>query len=205
MTPMPDRGRRSARSRTARRGVSPVARALHDSARYVRMLLPVLTLGGCVIPPSLSVDNADAGVDSPPSIVSARIDSVEITEPGPVTNGLGQSALLGLTLLDTDLSDTLYVRVFVGYNDSVLGEGATPTPPRATCATGTTKTAQRSATCDLTGLCETQDVGQTRGMTIVVFDRQPQDTGTPLYQAMPDGSGGQSTSRFYYLKCQPRT
>jgi hypothetical protein len=46
-----------------------------------------------------------------------------------------------------------------------------------------------------------QDIGQTRGLSFVVFDREPQDTGTPQYQAMsPDG---QSTSRFFYLKCQP--
>ena len=205
MTPMPDRGRPPPRSRKAERAVSPVARALHDLSRYVRMLLPVLTLAGCVIPPSLSVDNADAGVNSPPAIVSARADLVDMTEPGPVTFSLGQSSQLLLTLLDTDLGDTLYVRVFVGYNDSVLGEGANPTPPRSTCSTGNTKTAQRSASCDLTGLCQTQDVGQTRGMTIVVFDRQPMDTGTPLYMAMPLDSGGQSTSRFFYLKCQPRS
>ncbi len=201
MTQMPDRGRATAGSCVTERGVTPVARPLHGS-RAVRMM-PLLLLGGCVIPPSLSVDNADAGVNSPPSIVSARVDSVEITEPGPVTNGLGQSALLGLTLLDTDLNDTLYVRVFVGYKDAILGETTTATPPRSTCVAAAAKTAQRTATCDLTGLCESQDVGVTRSMTIVVFDRQPMDTGDPQYQAMPAGSGGQSTSRFFYLKCQP--
>jgi len=40
-------------------------------------------------------------------------------------------------------------------------------------------------------------------MTIVVFDRPPDETGAgkPPFQEMPDG--GLSTSRFYFLKCQP--
>ena len=203
MTPLPDRGRENSRSRVRKCGVTSVARPLHGS-RALRMLPLLLLVGGCVIPPSLSVDNSDAGVNSPPSIVSARADGVDLgIEPQIQTFSLGQQAQLSLTLLDTDINDTLYVRVFVGYNDPILGEGANPTPPRSTCIAAAAKTAQRNASCDLTGLCETQDVGQTRSMRIVVFDRQPMDSGTPMYQAMPDGSGGQATSRFYYLKCQP--
>jgi hypothetical protein len=178
-----------------------VARALHDYGA-VRVLLPMLTLAGCVIPPSLSVDNGDAGVNSPPAILSVRSDQQELTEPGPATFGLGQQSILNLTLLDTDVTDTLYVRVFVGYKDQVFGQNDA-TAPRSTCIAAAAKTAQRSATCDLTGVCLMEDVGQTRSLTIVVFDREVQDTGTPLYQAMAPGSGGLSTSRFYYLKCQP--
>jgi hypothetical protein len=95
--------------------------------------------------------------------------------------------------------------VFVGYDDPVLGTGPDPTPPRSTCIAAAAKTAQRSATCSLAGLCQTPDVGQTRGMTIVVFDRPVVDTGTPLYQAFDPANPGLSTSRFYYLKCQPRS
>jgi len=40
-------------------------------------------------------------------------------------------------------------------------------------------------------------------MTIVVFDRDPNDSGAgdPPFQTMEPG--GLSTSRFYFLKCQP--
>ncbi len=200
MTQMSVRGRSNPRNCPSPR----VARTLHALHAVVRALV-LLPLAGCLFPPSLSVDTSDAGVDSPPAIVSVRSDLQELPEPGPVTFELGTSSQLNLTLVDTDVSDTLYVRVFVGYNDPILGMGPDPTPPRSTCVAAAAKTAQRSATCDLTGLCQTPDVGQNRGMTIVVFDRPVVDTATPLYQGVDPANPGMSTSRFYYLKCQPRS
>lgn len=171
---------------------SALARALHLVPSPV-LLLP-LFLVACVIPPSLSVDTQDAGIDSPPAIVSVRSDQTELPEPGPVLFAIGSTAgSLNLTLVDTDIGDTLYVRIFVDYNTP------DPTPPRSTCSTASS-TALRTATCPLNGLCETADLGQTRNLTIVVFDRQVLDSGAPLYQSIPPG--GMSTSRFYFLKCQ---
>jgi hypothetical protein len=183
-----------------------VARTLHDAlAVVVRVLTgPVLPLaalaGGCVLPPSLSVGTDDAGVDSPPAIISVRSDQQELPQPGPLLFNQG-GGTLDLTLLDTDVGDTLYVSIFVDYDDPVLGEGPDPTPPRSQCVGAASNTPIRTAECDLTGLCESDDVGVTRSMEIVVFDRQPLNTGTPLYQAIP--AGGESTNRFYYLQCQP--
>ncbi len=215
MTQMPYRrlesNARSARKSASRRGRPVMARTLQElrSSVYAVSALGLVALVGCVIPPSLKVDTQDAGVNSPPAIVAVSSDLQTLPEPGPLLFEQGTSSQLNLTLLDTDIGETLYVRIFVDYNDPVLGPGADPTPPRSTCVAASASTAQRTATCDLTGLCETQDVGQTRSMTVVVFDREPLDTGTPLYQAMkPDASGavtGLSTSRFYYLKCQPRS
>jgi hypothetical protein len=198
MTEMPDHRRdERANSSTTR-----VARALHDSW-LVRVILASLPLAGCVIPPSLSVANGDATQNSPPMILSVHSDLQELPQPGPVLFDQGTTSSLVLTLIDTDVEDTLYVRVFVGYDDPVLGAlqgAADPTPPRSTCPPAAAKTAQRTVTCPLTGLCETQDIGQTRSMTIVVFDRPVSDTGTPLYQHIDPP--GLSTNRFYYLKCQ---
>jgi hypothetical protein len=179
-----------------------VARALH-AYPIVRAILASLPLAGCVIPPSYDTAKADAQVNSPPMIFSVRSDLQELPEPGPVLFEQGVSSQLNLTLIDTDIDDTLYVRVFVGYNDPVLGFGADPTPARSTCIAASAKTAQRTATCPLDGLCETQDVGQTRSMTVVVFDRAVDDTMTPLYQHID--APGLSTSRFFYLKCQPHS
>ena len=40
-------------------------------------------------------------------------------------------------------------------------------------------------------------------MTVVAFDRPPLEDGSdPPFQAVQ--AGGLSTSRFYFLKCQPR-
>lgn len=196
MTEMPDR-RRDPPCRLAQ---LRVARALHDVTPIVPFCLLSLVAVSCVIPPPLSNQQQDAGVNSPPAITKVFADTTELVEPqqpgtGPYTFARGTGSL-SIHLRDTDLTDTLYVRIFVEYNHPDA------TPPRSTCQAGSSKAADRTAICDISGVCETADVGVTRVMTIVVFDRMPQDTGLPLYQAMPDGADGQSTDRFYNVNCQ---
>jgi hypothetical protein len=158
------------------------------------MLLSLVV--GCVIPPSLEVEVNDAGVNSPPAILSVTSDQQALPEPGPVVFDKGPSAgSLSVSLIDTDTLDTLYVRIFVDYN---LPDRL---PARSTCTATPNMMPMRTATCDLSALCATADVGVQRSMTIVVFDRQPLESGEPPFQAMPEG--GRSTSRFYFLKCQP--
>lgn len=177
---------------------SHLARALHGEG--VRLLAcasvaAILMFAGCVIPPSLSVDTADAGANSPPAIVSVRADGVELPEYSIVTFERGVSSQLNLTLYDTDLTDTLYAKVFVEYRST------DPTPARASCQTAGA-TVQRSCSPELAGLCQAADVGVQRLMQVLVFDRQVLDVGEPLYQAM--APGGLSTSRTYFLRCQER-
>lgn len=174
---------------------SALARPLHHAVSMLPLLLAV-TMVGCIIPPSLSVDVQDAGVDSPPAITSVRSDNQELPEPGPVLFSVGGMSTLDLTLLDTDLTDTLFVRVFVDYTVTV------PTAPRSTC-TGTSadNSAERTARCDLRALCLPADVGQMRLMRIVVFDREVVDSGLPGPPFMTMAPGGESTSRTYILTC----
>jgi hypothetical protein len=169
-----------------------VARALHRLPVVRAALLSMFTVG-CIIPPSLSVDNQDAGVNSPPAIVQVNSDQQELPEPGPVlfTRGTGK---LTLTLLDTDVGDTLFVRVFVNYKIT------DPTAPRAFCS-ASPGSVKRTCTADLSGLCTSQDVGLAAplDMAVVVFDRQPLDSGTPVFQALPPD--GLSTGKFFHLNC----
>lgn len=175
---------------------SRLARSLHD-AGVLRALLASLMFAGCVIPPSLSVDTTDAGANSAPAIVSVRADGVELPEYATVNFEQGVGSL-NLTLHDTDLNDTLFGKVFIEYKRT------DPTPPRSNCqAAGTT--VQRTCTLDLAGLCQSADIGQQRLMQVLVFDRQVLDTGEPLYQAMAATSGGLSTSRTFFLRCQERS
>ena len=171
----------------SRLAVRLVARALHA--------FPVLVLASCVLPPSLSVDNQDAGVDSPPAIVSVRSSTQELDEPGPVEFDVAPTAQdqsIDLTLLDSDIGDTLFVRVFVNYTD------AQPTAPRAFCTAAMNGTPTRTTNCNLQALCLNADVGNSNLMQVVVFDRQPLDTGTPAFKAT---NGGMSTDRTYTLLC----
>jgi len=178
---------------------SAVARAVHDSRELVRFvpLLVIGLLGGCVIPPDLSVSDGDAGVNSPPAILAVRSDLEELPEGGSVVFERGTGSL-NATLYDTDVSDTLYVRVFVDY------DFADPTPARSTCTAPCSPpctTVQRSATCDLGALCTKDDVTAAgeRFMSVQVFDREPLESGTPRFKAMPPG--GLTTSKSYKLKC----
>jgi hypothetical protein len=160
------------------------------------MLLLLLALVGCVIPPSLQVKD-DAGINSPPAILSITSDQLELAEPKLVFVERGENAgNLSVSLIDTDIGDVLYVRIFVDYN---LPDRL---PARVACMVAPNVTPYRTVTCSLAGLCAMADVeiGVRRNMTVVVFDRLPFDQGADP-QKMMDATG-LSTSRFYFLSCQ---
>lgn len=184
-------------------GGSPVARAVQarrPTVAIVTFLVLCAMLGACVIPPSLRVED-DAGVNSPPAIVQVIGSPDALAEPGPYFVPAGQMAgTLRVSLLDTDVNDTLYLRIFLDYNTPVGNR----VPPRVVCPVPQSNKPDRTATCDLSGLCLPVDVGAQHNMTIVVFDRAPADFG-PDPQAMPMGSGGMSTDRFYFVHCQPQS
>jgi len=147
-----------------------------------------------VFTPRLEVDNQDAGVNSPPAILSIRTDDQELPEPGPVIFDRG-TGTFNADLIDTDIDDTLFVRVFVNYTID------NPTAPRVLCAASPNGKPQRTVNCNTSALCLQSDVGMTMiPMQVIVFDRAPLDAGDPPFQAMPDG--GLSTGRFYFLECR---
>jgi hypothetical protein len=179
---------------------SQLARAVHAVWPIVRFWVSMLCLPalGCVIPPSLSLDKQDAGINSPPAILSVTSDQQALAEPGPVVFDMGATAGdLSITLFDTDLQDLLFVRIFVDYNLPDRLDA------RARCQAGFSTEPKRVVTCKLNSLCVMADLGVQRNMTIVVFDREPlaPGEGDPPFQAMP--TGGMKASRFYFLKCQP--
>jgi hypothetical protein len=183
---------------SSRHAGSALARALHILASVLdKSYAPLFAMSaGCIIPPSLSVDVQDAGIDSPPAILSVRSDNQELTEPGPVLFEVSNPMqTMNLQLIDTDITDTLYVGIYVDYTVT------NPTPPRSTCTGATNGNAERTATCDLRALCLLNDVGQTRLMRIVVFDRIVLDPGAGTGPTFMNTQGGDSTSRTYQLKC----
>ena len=177
-----------------------MARTVHAVSALVGIWRSMLCLSmlGCVIPPSLTVENQDAGINSPPAILQVTSDQQALAEPGPVVFDMGATAGdLSISLIDTDTQDQLYVRIFVDYNLPDRLDA------RARCQAGASANPMRTATCKLNSLCVMADLGVLRNMTIMVFDREPlpPGEGEPPFQAMPQG--GLSTSRFYFLKCQP--
>jgi hypothetical protein len=180
------------RSRLAR--AVQAARAAVAIAGAVLLCMLIVTLVGCVIPPSLRVDEE---TNSPPVIMSVSGDRSALAEPGPVVLEAGiTSSNLVITLLDTDVRDDLFVRMFVDYN------APNKLPARVACAVphnDDNPQTKRAVTCNLSGLCLTSDIGTQRNLMVFVFDRQPSDFGSDP-QAVPDP--GLSSYRFYFLRCQ---
>lgn len=172
---------------------------VHGMSSRVRLLgLALISVAGCVLPPTLSIDESDGGVNSPPAIIAVRSDEQELPEPGPVNFETGINAgSMAITLLDTDVDDTLYVSLFVNYTV------AQPTAPRSTCSVAPTQSSQRTATCSLRALCLADEVNNTMPLflTVQVFDRKPDEVKEPAFKAMP--AGGLTTSRSYFLNCTP--
>jgi hypothetical protein len=171
------------------------ARVAVTIAGAALLILLCATLVGCVIPPSLRLDEES---NSPPVITSVSGDRTALADPGPVVLEQGSTSTnLVLTLLDTDVRDDLHVRLFVDYN------APDRLPPRVACEVphnDTNPQAKRTATCNVSGLCMTADIGVQRNLTIVVSDRPPPDFGVDP-QALTEP--GLSSYRFYFLRCQP--
>jgi len=192
---------RSVRSRVARdNGAKLLARA--RLARVVQHFSPIvmglvpLLLVAC-IPPSLSVEKQDAGQNAPPGMLKVVLDSTVLTEAETVTftrTSAGTQGQLVLTLIDTDLGETLHARVFVNYSV------ANPTPPRSQCDAPPNQMAIRDpSTCPIIALCEDSDIGKTQDMTVVVFDRPVNDSMPPAFQN--DGPDGLSASNYFHMQC----
>jgi len=195
MTQMSDPGRVTTRNfapNCAKRlGRSRLVHGVHRSAP-VLYVVAFLMLGACVIPPSLSVEG-DGGVgDSPPAIIAVSSDQQQLSPNGSVTFTVAQVSTAIVTMVDTDLDDTLTVRWFVDYVTN-------PSPQRLECLAPPSGSATRSATCDLSTLCENKDVGAERDLSILVFDRPLLVPGSPPFQQMQ--AGGLSTSVFFHLEC----
>jgi hypothetical protein len=169
-------------------------------ARFVLWTAASLSISlstACVVPPSLQLDEPDARENAAPIITSVTTDNaLSLVEPGPITNIRQGVGSLTVTLRDADLDDRLFVSMFVDYKIS------DPTSSRADCEAPPGTTATRTINCPITGLCQSTDVGQTRLLWIEVFDREPLDSGVPLYRAMP--AGGASSKWSFSLQCQER-
>lgn len=153
-------------------------------------------IGGCVLPPSLELDESDASVNSPPVLRDVRDEAGNPFErPGPRELLVGEGRLV-ITVADVDLNDTLYVRYYLDYG---LAE---PTPAKITCpaAPGATPTRERQVTCSLVGVCTGADLAEEHVFEIDVYDRQPQDDGQRVFRDVTPP--GEYTTWWWRVSCQ---
>ena len=179
-------------------GMARLARCVHRFALVMAIVVGAPVLAGCP-PPPLSLDEPDARPNSAPAITSVRGETGdELTIGGE--NIVPTNSSLTITLVDTDVDDTLYVRGFRDYGPDNLSSALVvcnvgPSTPRA---------AERTLSCILSlGYCTAP--GDPR-MDIVVSDRLPDDSGanerTPYYTVAPPGL---QAVRVYQITCQEPT
>jgi hypothetical protein len=174
-----------------------MARPLHgEGVLRAVFAMSFAMFAGCVIPPSLSVDTTDAGANSAPAIVSVRADLVEFPQFSTLVfeKGMGAGSL-NVTLHDTDLGDTLFVKIFVNYNhpDAV--------PARGQCEAGGGHV-DRTCSANMQSVCTTEDIGANPLpiMQVFVFDGDVEPDIQPPFQGIP--TGRLSTSQTFFLRCQ---
>lgn len=177
---------------------APLAHRVHESSVTVAFTLLSMLLTGCVIPPSLEVDQQDAGQNSAPIITAVRSNTEQIREPGPLKVIRGASAgSLSVEVVDTDTEDRLFVRLYVDYT---IEE---PQAARAECLASGGGIARRDCAADLTALCTSDDVAAPPEdlplVNVKVFDREPMIAGDPPFQAMVEG--GLSSGFTFRLDC----
>ena len=150
------------------RDLPTVARHLLGSpTRMARVLVVGALVGpaglGCVLPADLEPAGADAGPSSPPVILSAS--PPEYALPGPIVVSRVDPPVMVLDAIDNDVSDSLYVKLYVDYGRPV------PQPAFGECQSGADQAGSRARTirCQTNSLCNSID---------------PEDDGNHVLEAM---------------------
>jgi hypothetical protein len=165
------------------------------SRRVQHRLVVAAVLAGCERAFPSPVDTPDAAANSAPTIISVRADLVELPQYSVVVFEPSASTL-DLTLYDTDVADTLYVRIFVNYNIP------NATPPRSTARATVSGSVVRAVTVSMNGVCTTTEIGADPlpVLQIYIFDREVLDIGEPLYQRVVPG--GLYATQTFFLRCE---
>lgn len=159
------------------------------------MLLVGATLAGCVVPIPAEPEVADAGVNSPPIIVSAS-PSMPFDSGGPLD--VASLSTVSVALRDKDIADTLYLRVFRDYQ--LAKERIFPIDWRTVTNDPTTGTADRTANFQTSTWCDGAPAGQTLVFDVVVADRDWDVPGAePKYRAVIPG--GETSTRSWVGTC----
>ena len=136
---------------------------------------------GCVLPADLEPAGADAGPSSPPVILSAN--PPEYAFPGPIVISRVDPPVMVLDAIDNDVSDSLYVKLYVDYGRPV------PQPAFGECQSGLDDAGSRQRTirCQTNSLCNSIDPEDNGNHVLeaMIADRQFLPLGDPAAALQP--------------------
>jgi len=161
---------------------------------------------GCVLPPDLEPAGPDAGPSSTPVILSASPPE-SFAFPGPITIPREDSQIMVLNAVDSDLVDSLFVRLYVDYN---RGPRFVPTPALADCQAAPSGDQTRIIGCPTNALCTTVlgDDNTEHVLEAVIADRSfildsdPEAFGQPQYRAVADSDRAAFSIRAWVMTCE---
>jgi hypothetical protein len=148
----------------------------------------------CVVPiPASPLEDGDAGANGIPDIVSASPANYGF--PGPIELDRSSPQQITITLKDMDVEDTLVLRVFRNYPQSL--------PPLVETTGTSIGNGERLATLDTTNWCVGQSDDEQILFTLVVADRPfAATTEQPPFQAVTPG--GLKSEMYWIATCVTR-
>jgi hypothetical protein len=169
------------------------------------LLLTTQFMGSaCIFPPELQVGTNDAGPSSPPVITSAG-PAPDFLFPGPMILDRQDSRTLSLGVLDIDVNDVIFVRLYVDYGRP------NPEPAFAECQAAPTGEETRVLACPVNSLCnpiEDSDQGDHTLEAMVVdreflLDSDEAAAEQPLYRAVRDYNRVRPAFGSWLMRCNP--
>jgi len=156
-----------------------------------------MSLAACVVPPSVQPEDDNSEVPNNPPAIRKVTDSAgqELTRPGPLAFVVG-AGMVNVFAADTDLDDTLYVRMYIDYG---LAD-ATPFRVQCESAPGNSPLVEREVNCPLLGLCTDGLIdGQTHIFELDVLDREPISTAARPFRGVT--VPGEISTFWWQLTC----
>ena len=164
------------------------------------LVLPLL--GGCLFSPDLSVDEDEFTAPYPPVIFSSA-DPFEF--PGPLLINRGETRILSVTVLDNDIDDTIFMRLYVDYTLE------NPLPALSECSAPSSEFEARIlTTCPMSAVCNLIPVGADDELHILealvsdspfVTDSDPIAEGQPAFRAIADPVNSTPVVRSWPFRC----
>ncbi len=146
---------------------------LRNAVTFLGAICLMSLLASCILLRELEVETEDAGVSSPPVIVSA---GEGFDFPGPITlNRDNPTQEIQLTIADNDIDDTMHVRMFLDYDNQ---SGAFLV---SDCTAPASNTRLRTVFCPTDRICSTLDSADTmlHSLEVAVTDRDWLTAGDP--------------------------